>query len=117
MRIGRIFTVIWGLLQIGVAVLAQNVQSALDRGLAALGYASGPTVGAFLLGVLAPKANTFGTMTGMLSGLVATVLLGRPIAALSWPGLAWTWNVAVGASVTVAVALVASRFKKEARAQ
>ena len=39
-------------LQIGVAVLAQNVDSALQAGLAALGYASGPTVGAFLLGVL-----------------------------------------------------------------
>jgi hypothetical protein len=43
---------------------------------------------------------------------VVTVLLGRPNAALSWPGLAWTWNVAVGASVTVAVALLASRLKK-----
>lgn len=110
MRIGRIFTVIWGLLQMGVAVLAQNVSSALDRGLAALGYASGPTVGAFLLGVLSKTANTTGTMTGMLVGLVVTVVLGRPIAALGWPGLAWTWNVAVGASVTVAVALLASRL-------
>jgi SSS family transporter len=111
-RVGRAFTVVWGLVQIAVAVAAQNVQSALDRGLAALGYASGPTVGAFLLGVLAPRANTFGTMAGMLTGLVVTVLLGRPNAALSWPGLAWTWNVAVGASVTVAVALLASRLKK-----
>lgn len=109
MRIGRIFTVIWGLLQMGVAVLAQNVSSALDRGLAALGYASGPTVGAFLLGVLSKTANTTGTMTGMLVGLVVTVVLGRPIAALGWPGLAWTWNVAVGATVTVAVGLLASR--------
>jgi hypothetical protein len=47
---------------------------------------------------------------------VVTVLLGRPNAALSWPGLAWTWNVAVGATVTVVVALLVSRFKKEASA-
>jgi hypothetical protein len=26
-----------------------------------------------------------------------------------WPGLAWTWNVAVGALVTVGVGLVVSR--------
>jgi SSS family transporter len=113
MRIGRLFTVIWGLLQMGVAVAAQNISSALDRGLAALGYASGPTVGAFLLGVLAPSANSFGTMTGMVSGLAVTMALGRPIASLQWPGLAWTWNVAVGATVTVAVALLVSRLKKE----
>jgi SSS family transporter len=112
LRVGRAATVAWGLLQMGVAVLAQNVSSALDRGLAALGYASGPTVGAFLLGVLAPGANTFGTMAGMLTGLLVTVLAGRPNPALGWPGLAWTWNVAVGASVTVAVGLLASRLKK-----
>lgn len=109
MRVGRIFTVVWGLLQMGVAVAAQNVSSALDRGLAALGYASGPTVGAFLLGVLTRTANTTGTMTGMLVGLVVTVLLGRPIAAIGWPGMAWTWNVAIGGVVTVGVGWLASR--------
>jgi Na+/proline symporter len=109
MRVGRTFTVVWGLLQMGVALLAQDVSSALDRGLAALGYASGPTVGAFLLGVLTRSANTTGTMTGMLVGLVLTVLLGRPIASLGWPGMAWTWNVAVGGVVTVGVGWLASR--------
>ena len=109
MRVARAFTVIWGLLQMGVAVLAQNVISALDRGLAALGYASGPTVGAFLLGVLTKSANTTGTMVGMLSGLLVTMLLGRAMPGLGWPGLAWTWNVAVGATVTVVVGLVVSR--------
>ena len=110
MRVARRFTVIWGLLQMGVAVLAQNVSSALDRGLAALGYASGPTVGAFLLGVLTTTANTTGTMAGMLSGLIVTMLLGRAMPGLGWPGLAWTWNVAVGASVTVLVGLAVSRM-------
>jgi Na+/proline symporter len=110
MRVGRIFTVIWGVLQMGVAVLAQNVSSALDRGLAVLGYASGPTVGAFLLGVLTRTADTRGTMTGMLVGLVVTIVLGRPIAWLGWPGMAWTWNVAVGGTVTVGVGWLASRL-------
>ena len=41
-----------GLAQMGVAALAQDLDSALQAGLAALSYASGPTVGAFLLGVL-----------------------------------------------------------------
>jgi SSS family transporter len=113
MRVGRVFTVIWGLLQMGVAVAAQNVSSALDRGLAALGYASGPTVGAFLLGVLTRSANTTGTMTGMVVGLIVTVALGRTMPSLDWPGLAWTWNVAIGGSVTFAVGWLVSRSKKE----
>ena len=52
LRVGRIFTIVWGIAQMGVALLAQGVDSALQEGLAALGYASGPTVGAFLLGLL-----------------------------------------------------------------
>ena len=64
MRVGAPFTVVWGILQIGVAVLAQNVDSALQAGLAALGYASGPTVGAFLLGLLSRRAGTTGTLRG-----------------------------------------------------
>jgi hypothetical protein len=60
MRVGRAFTVVWGIAQILVAVAAQNMDSALQGGLAALSYASGPTVGAFLLGVLTRRANVGG---------------------------------------------------------
>jgi SSS family transporter len=108
MRVGRLFTIVWGVAQMGVAVLAQNISSALDRGLAALSYASGPTVGAFLLGVLTRRADSRGTLIGMLGGLAATAVLGNKIPALGWPGMAWTWNVAVGASVTFGLGLLAS---------
>ena len=39
-RVGRVFTVFWGIAQMGVAFLAQGIDSALQAGLAALGYAS-----------------------------------------------------------------------------
>jgi len=109
MRVGRAFTVIWGIGQMGVALLAQGIDSALNSGLAALGYASGPTVGAFLLGVATRRARSGGTMLGMLAGLVASLSLG-PLAPFLFgrPGIAWTWNVAVGASVTVVVGWVVS---------
>lgn len=101
MRVGRAFTVVWGILQVGVALLAQGVDSALQEGLAALGYASGPTVGAFLLGVLTTRAGTRGTMIGMVAGLAVSLSVGRLApAVLGMPGVAWTWNVAVGATVT-----------------
>lgn len=104
MRVGRLFTVVWGIAQMGVAVLAQGIDSALQEGLAALGYASGPTVGAFLLGVLTRRAAALGTMLGMIAGLAGSLAVGRlaPVL-LGIPGMAWTWNVAVGAVITFAV--------------
>jgi SSS family transporter len=109
MRVGRAFTIVWGVLQIGVAVLAQNVDSALQAGLAALGYASGPTVGAFLLGLLSKRATTAGTLIGMGFGLVVSLMVGMLAPyVFGVPGVAWTWNVAVGATVTVIVGELAS---------
>jgi SSS family solute:Na+ symporter len=118
LRVGRVFTVFWGLCQMGVAILAQGIDSALQEGLAALGYASGPTVGAFLLGVLTRTARTAGTLTGMVVGLVVSLAVGRfAPQVFGIPGVAWTWNVAIGALVTVAVGWTVSwawpRFSRE----
>jgi SSS family transporter len=104
-RLGRIFTVFWGVAQAIVALLAQRASSALEAGLAALSYASGPTVGAFLLGLLSRRATTGGTLVGMLGGLVAPSLVGF------LTPLAWTWNVAVGAVTTVLLGQLCYRIK------
>ncbi len=113
LRVGRIFTAVWGVLQIGVALLAQGIDSALNEGLAALGYASGPTVGAFLLGVLTRSARSGPTMIGMIAGLATSLTLGKlaPFL-LDRPGVAWTWNVAVGAIVTFTVGYALSRIRR-----
>jgi SSS family solute:Na+ symporter len=111
LRMGRLFTVFWGLAQMGVALLAQGIDSALQAGLAALGYASGPTVGAFLLGVLTRTANSVGTLAGMITGLVVSLAVGLLAPRVfGVPGVAWTWNVAVGATVTFAVGYAVSRM-------
>jgi Na+/proline symporter len=111
MRMGRIFTVFWGVAQMAVAFVAQGVDSALQAGLAALGYASGPTVGAFLLGVVTRTANSVGTMAGMVAGLVVSLCAGQLAPyVLGLTGIAWTWNVAVGATVTFTVGLLVSRL-------
>ena len=104
LRIGKIFTIVWGIAQMGVAMLAQGVDSALQAGLAALGYASGPTVGAFLLGVLTRRANSAGTMAGMVTGLLGSLAVGQfAPTVFDTPGVAWTWNVAIGATITFVV--------------
>ncbi len=110
LRLARAFTVFWGVAQMAVAFLARGVDSALQEGLAALGYASGPTVGAFLLAVLVPSVGSRATLIGMTTGLAATLLTGR-FGPLGADALAWTWSVALGASVTVLVGLLAGRFR------
>ena len=111
MRVGRACTVVYGLAQMGVAALAQDLDSALSAGLAALSYASGPTVGAFLLGVLTRTATSRGTLLGMVAGLLGSLAVGALAAPVfGWPGVAWTWNVAVGTVLTVVVGLLASRW-------
>lgn len=114
LRLAKRFTIFWGILQMGVAGLAQNVESALQAGLAALAYASGPTVGAFGLGLFTRSANTAGTMIGMLSGLIVSLAVGLFAPQIfGTPGVAWTWNVFVGAVVTFVVGLTASAARRD----
>jgi SSS family transporter len=115
LRVGRGLTVAFGVVQVGVALLAQDLDSALGAGLAALSYASGPTVGVFLLGTLTRSATTAGALVGMLGGLGVSLGLGalRPYL-FGAPAVAWTWNVAIGALATLVLALAASRLRPSA---
>jgi Na+/proline symporter len=111
LRVARGCTVFWGIGQAGVALLAQDLDSALNAGLAALSYASGPTVGAFLLGTLVRGATTAGALAGMGAGLAFSLAVGGLSPVLfGRPGVAWTWNVATGALATVAVGFAVSRL-------
>jgi Na+/proline symporter len=100
-QLGRIFTVFWGVAQTVVAVFAQRASSALEAGLAALSYASGPTVGAFLLAVFNRRATSTSVLAGMAAGF------GAPFLVNQISPVAWTWNVAIGATVTFTSAVAA----------
>ncbi len=105
-RAGRRFVVVWGIVQTGVALAAQRAPSALEAGLSVLSYASGPTVGAFLLAVLFRRADPTAVLLGMGGGFLAPAL----IRLVGFP-LAWTWDVMVGSIATAAVGLALSRFR------
>jgi solute:Na+ symporter, SSS family len=103
MRVSRLWTIIWGVVQIAVAIAAQWMQrSVLDAGLAVLSYASGSVLGAFLLGTLAPSITEGQAFAGMLAGLVAMTIV------WGWTSIAFTWYVFIGAATTVAVAWIAN---------
>ena len=99
MRVSRAWTVVWGVVQIAVAIGAQWMQrSVLDSGLAVLSYAAGPVLGAFLLGTLVPWVAERAAFAGMLAGLaVMTAIWARTTTA-------FTWYVFIGATTTMAIA-------------
>jgi SSS family solute:Na+ symporter len=101
MRISKQATVAWGIVQLAVAILAQFMnRSVLDAGLAVLSFASGPVLGAFLLGTLAASMRERDTFAGMIAGLIVMTLV--------WWYLpvAFTWYVLIGASTTCAIAFL-----------
>lgn len=100
MRVSRMWTIIWGVVQIIVAIAVQRMQrTVLDAGLAVLSWASGPVLGAFLLATLSPNTTERQAFIGMIAGLVAMTIVG------GWPlPIAFTWYVFIGAAVTVIVA-------------
>jgi Na+/proline symporter len=111
MRVSRTWTVIWGVVQIGVAIAAQRMQrSVLDAGLAVLSYASGSVLGAFLLGTLAPSISEDETFVGMLAGLVVMTIV------WGWTTVAFTWYVFIGAATTAVVAWLVHVMRGSRRA-
>ena len=103
-RVGRQFVVVWGLAQTLVALIAQRAPSALEAGLSVLSFASGPTVGAFLLAIFSRRATSFGVLCGMAAGFAAPAairLAGFP--------LAWTWDVMAGSLATFATGSLLGR--------
>ena len=100
MSVARRATIGWGIVQVGVALASQLLErSVLDAGLSILSLASGPVLGAFLVGVLTRHVRGGPMLIGMLTGVAVLVVVW-------WTGaLAWTWYALLGATVTALVAL------------
>ena len=111
MRISRQATIGWGLVQLAVALAAQFMdQSVLDAGLGVLSLASGPVLGAFLVGVLDRRTSAAHMLAGMSAGAVTLVWIW-------WTGAtAWTWYAFIGATVTAFVAIALSSVVPSRRA-
>jgi SSS family transporter len=105
MRVARQSTVVWGVVQLGVAVGAQWMdRSVLDIGLSVLSLAAGPVLGAFLVGVLTRDVGGRPMLIGMITGIVVLFWIW-------WTAvMAWTWYAFVGAAVTSVTAMALSRM-------
>jgi len=107
-RAGRVFTLVWASLLIGVAIayvpMAEGA-AAVEVALQIASIVYGGFLGAFLLGALDPRARQGGVIPGMIVGIgiVASIWLfggGR---------VGWPWFVPIGAIVTVGLGALLSR--------
>lgn len=108
LRIGKAFTLLWAALLIGGAILFIPLSTRTSAVEVALGIASvvyGGLLGAFGLGVLAPRADERGTMISMAVGIGVVMVIWLTIPEL----VAWPWFVPIGTSVTFGLGWVLGR--------
>lgn len=103
-RISRYFTLGWGIILILVSIWARGSEEVLQAGLTITSFTMGSVLGIFLLGTLGRKITQAGALISMVSGLLVMLWVGQ------MTGIAWTWYVLIGASVTLAVGLLATVF-------
>jgi Na+/proline symporter len=103
----RSATVVWGVLLMGVALLARRWGSVLQAGLSIASIVYGSLLGVFLLGLFTRRVGEIAAMWGMAVGLglLLYVRFATPIA--------FTWYVAIGASATFVTAVLVSWCIKE----
>ena len=103
LRVAHRATVGWGMVQIGIALLATQLnQSVLDAGLAVLGLGAGPVLGAFLVAVMRRRVEPWPVAFSMLVAWV-TVWSVWAFTAIAWP-----WYAVTGASITVLLSLAST---------
>jgi SSS family transporter len=108
LQLSRVGTILWALILFALAVLSlHKVARVVEVGLTITSVAYGALLGVFLLGVLTRRANQSGAMIGMLFGFATNLYL--------WLGtkVAWTWYVAIGATITFAIGYAASLFLEQ----
>jgi RND family efflux transporter MFP subunit len=110
LRVAHRATIVWGVVQIGIALLATRLtQSVLNDGLAVLGLGAGPVLGAFLVAVMRRRVQAWPVAMAML------VSWGTVWSVWAFTSVAWPWYAAIGASMTVVLALLSTLIRPQPR--
>lgn len=119
-RVGRIFTLLWGVILVGGALLFRSRETpVVELGLAIASFTYGGLLGGFFLGVVNRRASQRDAIVAMLAGMLvmSVVVFANWYATLfAWIGLgaladrlggmgaiAWPWHVVLGTLVTFVV--------------
>lgn len=105
LRVSRAATLVFGVIQIVVAVLGQFlVQSVVNNVLAIASFATGAVLGVFFLGLATRRTTQSAALIGLLSGLGFVVVVAYTA------DLAWPWYAVVGSLATLGMGSIAGSF-------
>lgn len=107
LRLARVATICWGLVLVGIGLLARHWGPVLEAGLSVASMLYGSLLGVFLLGVLTRRVGERAAMAGMAAGFAVMMYVRFGTA------IAWTWYVAIGTVVTFAAGALAAAFLEE----
>ena len=114
LRTTRWLTVLFGLVQIAIAIAAADLsRSVVTEALAIAGFSAGLLLGVFLLGALVPRASQAAALTGLACGLTALLAVKFVLPAHGIE-VAWPWFAAVGAGATVSGGATVSAWRASA---
>jgi Na+/proline symporter len=100
LRVGRVLTVFFGLVQIAVGVMGKYMTShVVGSVLAIAGFTTGVILGVFLLGLLRQQVGSTAALAALCGGLAAMAVI-----AFATP-LAWPWFAVCGSVGTCALGL------------
>jgi SSS family solute:Na+ symporter len=105
LKLARASTVLWGLVLLGIGILARRWGSVLEAGLTIASIPSGALLGIFLLGVLTRRPRERAAFAGVVAGL-AVILYVR-----FETTVAFTWYVLIGTTATFCVGWLVSLFE------
>lgn len=95
-RWSRIFTLVWGVLLIGGAMLFTDTRNpVVELGLKIASVTYGGLLGTFFLGLFFPRTNQADALAGFVCGLLAMV------AVLAFTRIDYTWHTLIGCAVTI----------------
>jgi SSS family transporter len=95
----KIFTVLWGVVLIGGAMLFRDSKNpVVEIGLSIASFTYGGLLGAFLLGLFFRKPNQTDAIYGFLSGILIMVFV------IYFSTIAYTWFTMIGVSATLLIA-------------
>lgn len=106
LRLGRAATVLWGLVLVGIGLLARRWGSVLEAGLSVASVLYGSLLGVFLLGVLAPRVGERSAIVAMLAGFAVMIYV------KFGTDIGWTWYVVIGSAATFSVGLLAESLSR-----
>ncbi|MBI4912546.1 MAG: sodium/solute symporter [Acidobacteria bacterium] len=102
MRWSRFFTLFWGTVLVGGALLFTDTKNpVVELGLKIASFTYGGLLGTFFLGLFFPLARPADAMAGLLAGLAAMGSV------LAWTPIDFTWHTLIGCLATVLTGLLA----------